>query len=210
MVKPTYQSITRLAPRKPVIVFVPSRKQSKITALDLLSFCGAENQPQRFVLLMFFLIWLLTSIFYSHVMTYHCILFPCDDLSLYFIPMWWLIIVFYSHVMTHHCILFPCDDLSLYFIPMWWLIIVFYSHVMTYHCILFPCDDLSLYFIPMWWLIIVFYSHVMTYHCILFPYDDLSLYLFLVSGDFYICKLSLLLYRWIFCPSALLYKGYDS
>lgn len=49
MVKPTYQAISRLSPRKPVIVFVPSRKQSKITALDLLSFCGAENQPQRFL-----------------------------------------------------------------------------------------------------------------------------------------------------------------
>jgi len=49
MVKPTYQAITRHAPKKPVIVFVPSRKQSKITALDLLSFCGAENQPQKFL-----------------------------------------------------------------------------------------------------------------------------------------------------------------
>ncbi|XP_002165482.2 U5 small nuclear ribonucleoprotein 200 kDa helicase isoform X1 [Hydra vulgaris] len=49
MIKPAYQSIVRLSPRKPVIVFVPSRKQSKITALDLLSFCGAENQPQRFL-----------------------------------------------------------------------------------------------------------------------------------------------------------------
>lgn len=47
MVKPAYQAISRHAPRKPVIAFVPSRKQSKITALDLLSFCGAENQPQR-------------------------------------------------------------------------------------------------------------------------------------------------------------------
>ena len=36
------------SPKKPVIVFVPSRKQSKITALDLLSFSGAENQPQRY------------------------------------------------------------------------------------------------------------------------------------------------------------------
>lgn len=49
MVKPAYQAISRLSPRKPVIVFVPSRKQSKITALDLLSFCGAENQSQRFL-----------------------------------------------------------------------------------------------------------------------------------------------------------------
>ena len=48
MVKPAYKAICRLSPRKPVIVFVPSRKQSKITALDLLSFCGAENQPQRY------------------------------------------------------------------------------------------------------------------------------------------------------------------
>ena len=57
MVKPAYKAICRLSPRKPVIVFVPSRKQSKITALDLLSFCGAENQPQRYPELFTFFFW---------------------------------------------------------------------------------------------------------------------------------------------------------
>eukprot|EP00112_Aurelia_sp_Birch-Aquarium-sp1_P011482 Seg2414.1 transcript_id=Seg2414.1/GoldUCD/mRNA.D3Y31 product="U5 small nuclear ribonucleoprotein 200 kDa helicase" protein_id=Seg2414.1/GoldUCD/D3Y31 len=49
MLKPTYQAIMKHAPKKPIIVFVPSRKQSKITALDLVAYSGAENQPQRFL-----------------------------------------------------------------------------------------------------------------------------------------------------------------
>eukprot|EP00794_Sanderia_malayensis_P005235 gene5235-5896_t len=49
MVKPTYQAIMKHSLKKPVIVFVPSRKLSKITALDLLSYSGADNQSQRFL-----------------------------------------------------------------------------------------------------------------------------------------------------------------
>lgn len=47
MTKPTYQSIVKHSPKKPVIVFVPSRRQTKLAALDLLTFSGAENDAQR-------------------------------------------------------------------------------------------------------------------------------------------------------------------
>ncbi|KAK3589739.1 hypothetical protein CHS0354_021060 [Potamilus streckersoni] len=45
MAKPTYQAILRHSPRKPVIVFVPSRKQTRLTAIDILTFSAAEIQP---------------------------------------------------------------------------------------------------------------------------------------------------------------------
>ena len=35
--------------RKPVIVFVPSRKQTRITAIDLLTFAASENTPDCFL-----------------------------------------------------------------------------------------------------------------------------------------------------------------
>lgn len=44
MGKPSYQAIVRHSPRKPVIVFVPSRKQTRITAIDILTFAAAELQ----------------------------------------------------------------------------------------------------------------------------------------------------------------------
>nr|XP_022344638.1 U5 small nuclear ribonucleoprotein 200 kDa helicase-like [Crassostrea virginica] len=44
MGKPTYQAILRHSPRKPVIVFVPSRKQTRLTAIDILTFSAAEIQ----------------------------------------------------------------------------------------------------------------------------------------------------------------------
>lgn len=49
MAKPTYHAIVKYAPKKPVIVFVPSRKQSRLTAINLLTFCAAEGQPSRFL-----------------------------------------------------------------------------------------------------------------------------------------------------------------
>ena len=42
MAKPAYQAIVRHSPRKPVIVFVPSRKQTRLTAVDILTFSAAE------------------------------------------------------------------------------------------------------------------------------------------------------------------------
>lgn len=48
MSKPVYNAILRHAPHKPVIVFVPTRRQARLTAIDLLTFTAAENQPARF------------------------------------------------------------------------------------------------------------------------------------------------------------------
>lgn len=52
MAKPTYTSIVRLAGQlqpKPALVFVPNRKQSRLTAIDLLAFAAADTQPNRFL-----------------------------------------------------------------------------------------------------------------------------------------------------------------
>eukprot|EP00118_Oscarella_pearsei_P003355 m.13994 g.13994 ORF g.13994 m.13994 type:complete len:2136 (+) comp25397_c0_seq1:78-6485(+) len=49
MGKSVYQAISRHSPSKPVIVFVPSRKQARLTSIDLLTFCGADLKPQRFL-----------------------------------------------------------------------------------------------------------------------------------------------------------------
>jgi len=49
MAKPTYNSILKHSPRKPVIVFVPSRKQTRLTAIDLLTYAAADSQPDRFL-----------------------------------------------------------------------------------------------------------------------------------------------------------------
>ncbi|RMZ80202.1 hypothetical protein DV737_g3117, partial [Chaetothyriales sp. CBS 132003] len=49
MAKPTYQSIIQLSASKPAIVFVPSRKQVRQSALDLLSCCIADDADDRFL-----------------------------------------------------------------------------------------------------------------------------------------------------------------
>jgi len=49
MAKPTYHAIIRHSPKKPVIVFVPSRKQTRLTAIDVLTFCAADMQHNRFL-----------------------------------------------------------------------------------------------------------------------------------------------------------------
>ena len=49
MMKPVYNAICRYSPKKPVIVFVPSRKQTRLTAVDILTYCAADLQPQRFL-----------------------------------------------------------------------------------------------------------------------------------------------------------------
>ncbi|XP_017759104.1 PREDICTED: putative U5 small nuclear ribonucleoprotein 200 kDa helicase [Eufriesea mexicana] len=48
MAKPVYNAILRYASHKPVIVFVPTRRQARLTAIDLLTFTAAEGQPSRF------------------------------------------------------------------------------------------------------------------------------------------------------------------
>nr|KAJ3419799.1 activating signal cointegrator 1 complex subunit [Polyrhizophydium stewartii] len=49
MNKPTYAAIMTHSPDKPVIVFVSSRRQTRLTAQDLITFCGNEDNPRRFL-----------------------------------------------------------------------------------------------------------------------------------------------------------------
>lgn len=49
MNRPTFSAIKTHSPEKPVIVFVPSRRQTRLTAKDLINFCGMEEDPRRFV-----------------------------------------------------------------------------------------------------------------------------------------------------------------
>ncbi|MCJ1226445.1 DEIH-box ATPase [Toensbergia leucococca] len=49
MAKPTYASILQMSPDKPALIFVPSRKQSRATALDLLAACVADDDGDRFL-----------------------------------------------------------------------------------------------------------------------------------------------------------------
>ncbi|KAJ3102694.1 DEIH-box ATPase [Phlyctochytrium bullatum] len=49
MTKPTYLAITQMAGKKPAIVFVPSRKQSRLTPVELLTYATAEGDPDRFL-----------------------------------------------------------------------------------------------------------------------------------------------------------------
>jgi len=51
MSKPTYNAILKLSPEKPAIIFVPGRKQAKLTAFDLLTYAAAEESPDRFLLI---------------------------------------------------------------------------------------------------------------------------------------------------------------
>ncbi|BES87457.1 U5 small nuclear ribonucleoprotein 200 kDa [Nesidiocoris tenuis] len=48
MSKPVYNAILRHSARKPVIVFVPSRRQARLTAIDLLTYTAAEGNLTRF------------------------------------------------------------------------------------------------------------------------------------------------------------------
>ena len=49
MAKPTYAAILSMAPDKPAMVFVPNRKQTRATALDLLGACVADDDEDRFL-----------------------------------------------------------------------------------------------------------------------------------------------------------------
>lgn len=50
MAKPVYNAISRYSPDKPVVVFVPTRKQAKLTAIDILSFAASDRKGDRFAL----------------------------------------------------------------------------------------------------------------------------------------------------------------
>ena len=49
MNRPTFSAIKTHSPEKPVIVFVASRRQTRLTAKDLINLCGMEDNPRRFV-----------------------------------------------------------------------------------------------------------------------------------------------------------------
>lgn len=49
MNKPLFQAIKRHSPEKPVLVFVASRRQTRLTAQELIRLCGTEENPRRFV-----------------------------------------------------------------------------------------------------------------------------------------------------------------
>ena len=49
MNRPTFLAIKTHSPEKPVIVFVASRRQTRLTAKDLINLCGMEDNPRRFL-----------------------------------------------------------------------------------------------------------------------------------------------------------------
>jgi pre-mRNA-splicing helicase BRR2 len=49
MSKPAYLAITEYSAAKPVIIFVPSRKQCRLTVEDLLTHCASDENPERFL-----------------------------------------------------------------------------------------------------------------------------------------------------------------
>ena len=49
MAKPTYSAILQMSSDKPAMIFVPSRKQTRATALDLLAACIADDDEDRFL-----------------------------------------------------------------------------------------------------------------------------------------------------------------
>ena len=49
MSKPAYLAIVEHSPTKPVIIFVPSRRQCRLTADDIITHCGADADSNRFL-----------------------------------------------------------------------------------------------------------------------------------------------------------------
>lgn len=49
MAKPAYSAVLQMSPGKPAMIFVPSRKQTRTTALDLLAACIADDADDRFL-----------------------------------------------------------------------------------------------------------------------------------------------------------------
>lgn len=49
MNRPTYQAIRQYSPCTPALVFVSSRRQTRLTALDLISFLAGEDNPKQFM-----------------------------------------------------------------------------------------------------------------------------------------------------------------
>ncbi|XP_053566552.1 activating signal cointegrator 1 complex subunit 3 [Bombina bombina] len=49
MNKPSFQAIRSHSPAKPVLIFVSSRRQTRLTALDLIAFLATENDPKQWL-----------------------------------------------------------------------------------------------------------------------------------------------------------------
>lgn len=49
MAKPTYAAVLGMSPDKPAMIFIPSRKQARATAVDLLGACIADDDEDRFL-----------------------------------------------------------------------------------------------------------------------------------------------------------------
>lgn len=46
---PAYQAIRQYSPCTPALIFVSSRRQTRLTALDLIAFLAAEDNPKQFL-----------------------------------------------------------------------------------------------------------------------------------------------------------------
>ena len=49
MNKPAYAAILEHSPTKPALIFVSSRRQTRLTALDLISYCASDDNPKKFL-----------------------------------------------------------------------------------------------------------------------------------------------------------------
>lgn len=49
MNKPAFAAIKSYSPTKPVLIFVASRRQTRITALELIALCAGDEEPKRFL-----------------------------------------------------------------------------------------------------------------------------------------------------------------
>jgi len=49
MNKPCYAAIKELSPHKPVLIFVASRRQTRLTAFDIISYAAADDNPKLFL-----------------------------------------------------------------------------------------------------------------------------------------------------------------
>ena len=49
MNKPCYSAIKEHSPTKPVIIFVASRRQTRLTALDLINYAAGDDNPDAFL-----------------------------------------------------------------------------------------------------------------------------------------------------------------
>lgn len=47
--QPTFSAIKQHSPEKPVLVFVASRRQTRLTAMAMIGFCASDENPYRFL-----------------------------------------------------------------------------------------------------------------------------------------------------------------